>query len=289
MIDLDRMEAQLSAALTERAGPKARTAATPAPPPAPRARRRSEPEPVAPLPSAGVRELLELGMLDEASARAAGAADRRDQVTWVTMRALLEGRSDAADKGIAELGALAKAGDAEAGARAWTQRFWAAYEWGTNDERHEVLDHCRTRAYRFDDPEWWGNLTLLLAAMGKGDEAVRAFDAILPLLATAPRDAVRFDVVTNLVEAAALLRDAGRVALAGRELRTPTGRLVVVGDGVVCKGSVDRYLGLIHAAVGDSAKAAAYFASAESAHRAMGAGPLLARTLQQASGLLVAA
>ncbi len=228
-------------------------------------------------------------MLDQVSARAAGAANRCDQLTWTTMRALLEGRSDAAHKGITELDALAKAGDPEAGANVWLQRFWAAFEWGADDERFDVLDHCRTRAYRYDDLDWWGNLTLLLATMGKGDEAVRAFDATLALLAAAHRDAVRFDVVTNLIEAAAYLRDAGRVALAGRELRTPTGRLVVVGDGVVCKGSVDRYLGLIHAAVGDSANAAGYFRSAESAHRALGAEPLLARTLHQASALLIAA
>jgi hypothetical protein len=236
-----------------------------------------------------VRELLELGMLDEAEARAAAGAHRRDQVTWTTMRALLEGRSDAVHKGIADLETLGKAGDAEAQARAWVQRFWAAFEWGTDDERLDVLDVCRTRAYRYDDLEWWGNLTVLLAAMGKDDEAVRAFDATLPLLAAAPRDAMRFDVVTNLVEAAALLRRPDRVALAGRELRTPTGRLVVVGDGVVCKGSVDRYLGLIHAAVGDAAQAGGYFRSAESTHRAMGAEPLLARTLEQASRRLVAA
>jgi hypothetical protein len=301
VIDLDRMEAQLSAALTERAGPPSAavrpapvSARTPAPapispPPAPRARRRARPEPTAPAPGAGVRELLELGLLDDVSACAAGAPNRRDQMTWATMRALLEGRSDAAHKGIAELDALAKAGDAEAGTRAWIQRFWAAFEWGTDDERWDVLDHCRTRAYRYDDLDWWGNLTLLLAAMGKGDEGVRAFDAALATVATAARDAVRFDVVTNLVEAAVLLHDASRVALAGRELRTPTGRLVVVGDGVACKGSVDRYLGLVHAAVGDSAKAGGFFRSAESAHRALGAEPLVARTLQQASGFCVAA
>ena len=301
MIDLDRMEAQLSAALTEPAGPPSATvrrapvpAPTPAPapispPPAPRPRRAPRPQPAPAPPTAGVRDLLELGMLDEVSARAAGAVNRRDQLTWTTMRALLDGRSDAAQKGIAELDALAKAGDPEAGARASVQRFWAALEWGTNDARYDVLDHCRARAYRYDELEWWGNLTLLLTAMGKGDEAVRAFDASLPILATAAPDAVRLDVVTNLVEAAALLRDAGRVALAGRELRTPTGRLVVVGDGVVCKGSVDRYLGLIYAAVGDSARAGASFRSAEAAHRALAAEPLLARTLQQASGLLAAA
>ena len=62
-----------------------------------------------------------------------------------------------------------------------------------------------------------------------------------------------------------------------------------MGDAVVCKGSVDRYLGLIHAAVGQWGDAAEYFRSAEAAHRSIGAEPLLARTLQQASSVLAAA
>jgi hypothetical protein len=303
VIDLDRMEAQLSAALTDEVGPPPMRVRQPAPVPAPtpapappsppRARKRppARPEPaVAPSPASisSVRDLLELGMVDEVAARAAGAG-RRDQLTWTTMRALLEGRSDAADKGVGELDTLGQAGDPVATARAAVQRFWAAFEWGTDDRRYDMLDHCRSRAYRYDDVEWWGNLTLLLAAMGKADEATRAFDAALRLVAGARRDAVQLDVVTNLIDAAAFLGDPNRIAVAGRELRTATGRLVVVGDAVVCKGSVDRYLGLLHAAVGDSAHAGEYFRSAESAHRDLGAEPLLARTRRQASGLLVAA
>jgi len=288
VIDLDRMEAQLSAALTAPVGPPPVRARS-APAAAPRTRGRSGPQPASASAPASVRELVERGAIDAVAARAAGAAHRRDQVTWVTMLALLEGRRDAVHRGITELEALAEAGDAEAAARAWVQRFWAGFEWGTDDERLDVLDHCRTRAYRYDDLVWWGNLSLLLAAMGKPDEAVRAFDATLALIADAPRDAVRFDVVTNMVEAAAFLGDAGRIAVAGRELRTPTGRFVVVGDGVVCKGSVDRYLALLHGATGDSATAGGYFRSAEAAHRAAGAEPLLARTRRQASTLVAAA
>ena len=263
MIDLDRIEAQLTAAVTEEV-------------------RR-------PPAHASVRDLLELGMLDEAQARMAAATDRVDQTTWAAMRALLDGRRDAVHIGIDALARLAQEGDREALDRAWTLRFHAAVEWGSADERHDVLDHCRDRAYRFDDLTWWGNLTLLLAVLGKQDEAGRAFDQALPLAAGAPKDGVTLDLVTNLVEAAALLGDAGRAALAGRQLRTPTGRLVVVGDGVVCKGSVDRYVALIHAAVGQWGDAAEYFRSAEATHRAIGAQPLLARTLQQASGVAVAA
>jgi tetratricopeptide (TPR) repeat protein len=219
----------------------------------------------------------------------AAATDRLDQTTWATMRALLRGKRDAVRIGIDALARLGQDGSHEALARAWTVRLWDALEWGSQDERLDVLDHCRERAYRFDDLAWWGNLTLLLVVMGKQDEALRAFDQALPLAAGAPRDGARLDAVTNLVEAAAILGDAGRAALAGRELHTPTGRLVVVGDAVVCKGSVDRYLGLLHAAAGHWGDAAEYFRSAESAHRSLGAELLVARTRQQASGVLAAA
>lgn len=238
---------------------------------------------------ATVRELVELGRLDEVDARIAARTVPLDKVTWTTMRALLEGRSDAVQSGIRDLMALAAAGDAEAGARAWVQRFWAAFEWGTDAERYNVLDHCRERAYRFDDLTWWGQLTLLLAAFGKSDEAARAFDEALPQLGGGAKVPVATDVVTNLIEAAAWMGDADRVAAAGRLLRVPEGRLVVVGEAVVCKGSVDRYAALAYAATGRWGEAAAAFRSAEEAHRALGADLLLARTLQQASNSPVAA
>ena len=293
MIDLDRIEAQLSAAVTEevrRPPASMRRAPAPAPTPAPAPVPSSRPRRSRPQPApAGVRELLELGLLEDVDARVAAATDRLDQTTWATMRALLDGRRDAVSIGIDALARLAQDGNSEALDRAWTLRFYAALEWGSMDERHDILDHCRDRAYRFDDLQWWGNLSLLLAALGKHDEALRAFDQALALAAGAPKDGLHIDVVTNLIEAATLFGDAGRVALAGRELRIQPGRLVVVGDGVVCKGSVDRYLGLAHAAVGRWGAAAEHFRSAEASHRSIGAKPLLARTLQQASSVLAAA
>ena len=206
------------------------------------------------------------------------------------MRALLEGRQDAARTGVEELRGLAqRTDDGETWDRYRVQRFWFAFDWGTEEERYDVLDHCRDRAYRFDDLPWWGNLSLLLAASGKHDEARRAFDATQELVVRAATDTCLLDVVTNLVEAAALMGDAGRVAAAARLLRWPEGRLVVVGAAAVCKGSVDRYLALAHLALGDSARAGECFRRAEATHRAIGAGPMLARTLQQASTGPVAA
>ncbi len=280
MIDIDRMDQQLSAALTADMAGAQRVPSSP--------RRRERPlcaPPRPPSPSSAT-ELLELGRLEEADAATSAVAHPRDALTWTTMRALLTGRQDTARSGVEELRHLAqRTDDAPAWDGYWVQRFWVAFEWGTEEERFDVLDHCRARAYRFDDLPWWGNLTLLLAVMGKRDEAERAFDAASKLRP----DAHALDLVTNLIEGAALLGDAGRVAAALPALRSPEGRLVVVGHGVVCKGSVDRYRALGLAALGRRAEAADSFRRAESAHRAIGAGPLLARTLQQASGSLIAA
>lgn len=270
MIDIDRIDEQLAAALVGEAGRR---------PPAPRRR----PHVDAPLTPP---QLLELGRLEEADAATAAAAHPRDALTWATMRALLEGRQEAARTGVEELHRLAqRTDDPVAWDRYWIQRFWVAFEWGTAEERFDVIDHCRERAYRFDELPWWGNLTLLLAGMGKVDEATRAFDEAHALAAHVPA----LDAVTNLVEAAAGLGDAGRVAAVSRTVRWPEGRLVVIGDGAVCKGSVDRYRALVFAAGGRWKEAGDCFRAAESTHQAIGAQPLLARTRQQASGTAVAA
>lgn len=235
-------------------------------------------------------EFLERGLLAEADALMAASSHPRDALTWTTMRALLDGCDGAARKGVEELGRLAeRTDDAEAAERYWVQRFWVAFEWGTEEERFDVLDHCRARAYRFDDLVWWGNLALLLAVMGKADEATQAIDAAQALLTQVPGDNRWLDAVTNLIDAAVLLGDAGRVVALSYSVRWPEGRLVVVGPGVVCKGSMERYRALTLAASGRWTEAGECFRRAESVHRSLGAAILLARTLQQASGALVAA
>ena len=234
--------------------------------------------------------LLESGMIDEVEARIASTTDRLDALTWATMRSLLLGHREPAAAGIEKLGELARTSEArEPWERYWLQRFWAAFEWGSPDERLAVLDHCRERAYRFDELHWWANLTLLLAATGTYEEAVRAFDETHRCVSAVRKDVVWLDELTNLIEAAALLGDADRLAACHRALRWADGRVVVVGNGIVCKGSVDRYKALGCAALGKWKQADRYFRSAETLHREIGAGPLLARTRAQASGFLSAA
>ena len=57
-----------------------------------------------------------------------------------------------------------------------------------------------------------------------------------------------------------------------------------MATGIVCKGSVDRYKALGYAALGKWKQADRYFRRAETLHLEIGAGPLLARTRQQAGG-----
>ena len=234
--------------------------------------------------------LLELGMIDDVEARIASTTERLDALTWATMRSLLLGHREPVAAGIARLGELARTSEArEPWERYWLQRFWAAFEWGSHDERLDVLEHCRERAYRFDELHWWANLTLLLAATGTHEEAFTAFDETQRFVSRVPKDRVWLDELTNLIEAAALLGDPDRLAACHRALRWPDGRVVVGGNGIVCKGSVDRHKALGYAALGKPKQADGYFWRAETLHQEIGAGPLLARTRRQAGGSLVAA
>lgn len=258
-----RIAPPLQAEKTSRRGPR------------PAGRRRRE---------ASLADLLELGRIDEVEARIASTTDRLDALTWTTMRSLLLGHRAPVTAGIEKLGELARASEArEPWERYWIQRFWAAFEWGSPDERLAVLEYCRERAYRFDELHWWANLTLLLAATGAHDEAFSAFDETQRYTSRVPKDAVWLDEVTNLIDAAALLGDPDRLAACHRALRWPDGRVVVVGNGIVCKGSVDRYKALGCAVLGKHKQADRYFRSAEALHLDIGAGALLARTRRQAA------
>ena len=229
-------------------------------------------------------------MIDEAEARITSTTDRIDALTWATMRSLLLGHRGPAATGIEKLRELARTSQArEPWERCWIQRFWAAFEWGTHDERLDVLEHCRERAYRFDELHWWANLTLMLAATGSHEEAFSAFDETQKFVSRVPKDLVWVDELTNLIEAAALLGDRDRLSACHRALRWPDGRVVVVGNGIVCKGSVDRYKALGYDALDKRKQADRYFRSAETLHLEIGAGPLLARTRQHAGGALLTA
>lgn len=231
--------------------------------------------------------LVEEGEVVQADRLMADVASRREALSWATMRALLDGRQDAARANNRAMHALAQQDrDSEAMDRFWLQRFWLALDWGTDDERQQLAERCRDRAYRADDLGWTAALAVLLARMGKADEAGEAFEDAYGRLGGAD-EAIQLDVATNLVEAAAHLNDAFLAGRLHHSLVWTPGRLVTVGEGWICKGAIERFLALGEAAVGMFAEADADFGRAVARHRALGARPLLARTLRQWGTTLV--
>ncbi|MGH9224069.1 MAG: hypothetical protein ACRD2W_09885 [Acidimicrobiales bacterium] len=208
--------------------------------------------------------------------------DRADAAAWDAMRALLDGRRDDARDGVdavRRLGERARAADAAE--RTWALRFWVGLEWGDAGEQCELLDHCRERAYRYNDLPWRAALTMQLARMGRTDEATREFDAVAAHLKSLPRNAITLDILTNLAEAAFYLRDKRRASLVEEPIMAAKVSLVTVGRAWVCKGSVARFAAHVAAAKGEWDDADRYFAAAMKTHRRIHAEPLVARTLYE--------
>ncbi|HEX2043917.1 MAG TPA: hypothetical protein VHF24_14895 [Acidimicrobiales bacterium] len=261
MIDVDALEDQLERALAANLGflPVAE------PPPSFRARSRSPQSPQ----RAQKEEVGPPTYRWDASASPIGGA-------------LFEGRVDDARAGLADaLRRRRQDGDPEAEARLFAQRFWLVLEWGDEDEQYGLLDECRRRAYTHGEVVWRGALTVLLAHLGRRDEAVRDLEATVAECEALAPTACWLDVVTNLAEAAFLLGDVERARTLHKWLANLPDQLVVVGPGDVCKGSLRRFQAHVAAVVGASADADEGFRSAADAHRALGARPLLARTLHQ--------
>lgn len=219
-----------------------------------------------------VAALVMQGRLAEADAEIAGAGTPME---WRIMRALLDGRRNEA---CASLRLVTKLGR---GDRFWFQRFWVALEWGEAAEQGEVLDHCRERAYRYGELPWRGALTLQLARLGRHDEAARELQTAVGGLDACRDDQTRLDIVTNLIEAAYLLRDAKAAEALGRRLHAAAAKapFVVVGPAWVCKGSIARFEALAAAAIGQWKLADERFSAAADAHGELGAQALVARTL----------
>jgi hypothetical protein len=86
----------------------------------------------------------------------------------------------------------------------------------------------------------------------------------------------------------AFLRDGPRAALLYEQLRPYAERCVVVGHGLVCLGSVERFLALLAAAQRRWEEADAHFGAAMRRNRQLGAKSLLALTQREHAMMLLA-
>jgi tetratricopeptide (TPR) repeat protein len=235
--------------------------------------------------------LLELGRLAEAEVeRVAHAAvvaglDRpalaHDVAAWTAMRALVEGRPDAARAAAEEALALGgKSGEPGTIASFLDQRWATALEWGTADELVTVADECDVLAAGGGSAQASRAMAALALARAGQDElaAEELRRAEGRGLGTLSRDPDRLHALTTLAEVAWTLGDARVAGAVGPLLEPLASSSVVVGRGLAWRGSVARACALVAAAAGRWDDADRHIQLALAAHRRAGALPLVART-----------
>src|SRR5215218_622977 len=126
---------------------------------------------------------------------------------------------------------------------------------------------------------WRPGLAAVLAELGMEDEARRELREIRREGFEPLRESLWLASLTYLADACAAVGDDELAALVYPELVPLAGGNVVVGHGVACYGSADRFLGLLAATCGEHDRAAAHFEAALALNRRMGATTWLAHTL----------
>ena len=109
-------------------------------------------------------------------------------------------------------------------------RFRLLLEGGDEDERYRLLDECRERAYTHGDVRWRAALTLLLARLGRTDEARRELDATVADADALPHDGTWLEIVTDLADAATILGDAERSRLVRRRIPRVPDRMLLTAS-----------------------------------------------------------
>jgi class 3 adenylate cyclase/tetratricopeptide (TPR) repeat protein len=191
--------------------------------------------------------------------------------TYRAMRAILDGRLDEAERVADEtlaVGQRAQIPDAVANHTA--QIVAIRLEQG---RLHELVDLVAAFATDPDGLLAWPLLhSLALVEAGRTDEAADVLAAIdAERFRALPQDDFWLLTLSLGAEAAGALGDRDRAAVLLDLLRPAAGHQVVVGGGVVSRGSVDRYLGVLEATLGHLELAEQHFAAAVAANDEMGA------------------
>jgi tetratricopeptide (TPR) repeat protein len=232
-----------------------------------------------------VVDLLELGDVQGADIQIAAAAKlaealHRPLYLWWTSgfrcaRAQLAGRFEEAERLAAETLAIGQRGQAENAMHYYAQAIF-------NIRREQGrLGEIEDAVRRFIEiypavPAWRTALALLLAEIGRVDEARAEVDAVFDV--ELPRDANWLIANTLLAEVCGMLGDGARASVLYERLLPYAGRNVVVGRASTCNGSASRLLGMLAAAMRRWDDADAHFADAMDMHTRMGAHPWRART-----------
>jgi predicted ATPase/DNA-binding CsgD family transcriptional regulator len=238
-------------------------------------------------------DLLEAGDLraaDHAFARHKALAQRlqqrlplRDVEMWTAMRAILDGRFDDAPQHIERARDLGDAAhDPATESIYFIQRYWLAVERADPHQLDELVDPCvRLASNNTDVPAWRAAVALLHARRHDHTAAGAEFHALaVDDFRAIPRDAVWLNAITFLAETCAFLDDQERARLLLHTLKPYVGHVALIDRALACKGSVQRFLGLLAATAGKVDEAERHLSSALAWHQRMHATALAERTAQ---------
>ena len=242
--------------------------------------------------------LLELGDLRTADREIAVYAQRARVLrqpshlwflaTWKAMRACMAGdfdRAEAFAREAFEIGERAQDPDA---AQCFTVQIFAIRSGGKGLKDVELPARGFAAEYAAV-PAWRAGMALLYADLGHEPAARQEFEQLATNdFADLARDADWMIALASLAQICAFLRDGPRAALLYEQLRPYAERCVVVGHGLVCLGSVERFLALLAAAQRRWEEADAHFGAAMRRNRQLGAKSLLALTQREHAMMLLA-
>jgi DNA-binding CsgD family transcriptional regulator len=136
---------------------------------------------------------------------------------------------------------------------------------------------------------WRPGLALVYLEIGQRDEARAEFEKLaVDDFSAIPRDGRWLYCIVYLCEICAALADAARAATLYRLLSPYAGRNIVLGSGIACCGSADRYLGLLCAAMDRRFEAQRHFEQALVMNERIGARVALVYTHYDYAAMLLA-
>lgn len=200
---------------------------------------------------------------------------------WRAMRLLLAGRADDARRHTERARQIGESAHSiNAVQLGDTQRCWLVIETGD-------LDRLAMLAAEFEDmfpPATWARVALAMvhAQLGRRQAARVLFDRLVDELPGAPVDSEWLPMLGQVAETVELVGPHPIAAWAHAAMMPHRHRHVVEGIAAVMRGSVERPLGTLAAALGDREGARAHFDAALAANRRLGGAGLVARTLRDA-------
>jgi DNA-binding CsgD family transcriptional regulator len=136
---------------------------------------------------------------------------------------------------------------------------------------------------------WRPGLALVYLELGQRDDGRAEFEKLAADdFAAVPRDGRWHYCMVYLSEVCAALGDAARATVLHRLLLPYTGRNIVLGSGIACCGSADRFLGLLCATMGRWSEAQQHFEEALAMNGRIGARAPRAHTQHDYAAMLLA-